>query len=84
MIVTDRSHQIAVLFVQIYPHGRSRCSDIETGLAEQSLADHDLRLADMLGQWGDPEGIDLHHPQIRGAVSVRCCEPWAPAFYNRD
>ncbi len=84
MIVANRTHQIAVLVVQINPHDRAGGSDVEARVMQQALADCALRLAGIPGQRRDPERVDLHHSQIGRAVSIRCSEPETSGFDHLD
>lgn len=84
MIVADRPHQIAARLLQVGPQDRPAGGDVEAGVAQQPRPRLHHAAAHRRRDRGQPARVDLHRPEILGAVEVAHRLPRPAALDHRD
>jgi len=84
MVVADGAQQVAAGFVQVRPHDRASRRNVETRAVGQAIA-HDVRRKPGVEDEGrEPARVDLHQPEIGGAVAVLMHQAWAASLHGLD
>lgn len=84
VVVSDRLHEVAVIFEKISSQDRPGGGDVVAGVVDQPASDLRVRRHRVACQRMDPQRVDLHDTEILRPIPVIADRSRAAAFYGVD